>query len=145
WGNAMWFDEVQLWTKPGVNINGGVPPDVPPEVTLHQGATTITTDGRLLEGVWATADSIRITYDDPVLRATYPSILKYRGGQYQPPVNGGTSTVFNPGDATVKWFFLNDSLYLGFDVRDEVVQYVNLIDRWDGFLVILNDRVFRGI
>ena len=145
WGRDMWYDEVQIWTKPSVGLNTNPLPIVPHEVTLHQGASTIAVDGRLLEPVWATADSLRITYDDPVLRASYPGILQARAGQYQPTVNGGTSTVFNPGDATVKWFFLGDSLYLGFDVRDEVVQYVNLTDRWDGFIVSLNDRVGRGI
>ena len=33
---------------------------------------------------------------------------------------------------------------MGFDVSDECVQYVNLTDRWDGFIVTLNDRVARG-
>ena len=45
---------------------------------------------------------------------------------------------------TVKWFFLGDSLYLGYDVRDKYVQYVNLVDRWDGVITTLNDRVIRG-
>jgi hypothetical protein len=145
WGRDMWYDEVQVWTKPSVKIGTGGVPIVAPEVTLHQGATTINADGRLLEPVWSTADSLRITYDDPVLRASYPTILQARAGQYQPEVNGGTSTVFDPGDATVKWFFLEDSLYIGFDVRDQYVQYVNLFDRWDGFIVSINDRVTRGI
>ena len=34
-------------------------------------------------------------------------------------------------------------LYLGFDVRDGVVQYHPDFDRWDGFLVTINDRAER--
>lgn len=146
WGNDMWYDEVQVWTKPSFTINSGVAPIVAPEVTLHKGASTISVDGKLLEPVWATADSVRITYDDDALRATYPTILKYRSGQFQPSVNARNDhTIFDPGDATVKWFFVADSLYLGFDVRDGYVQFVNDFDRWDGFIVSLNDKVTRGI
>jgi hypothetical protein len=144
WGNDMWYDEVEIWSRPSVTTSSGTLPTVGPDLTIHTGATTITVDGKLLEPVWASADSLRITYDDAALRATYPSILKYRAGQFQPVVNGGTSTVFDPGDATVKWFFKADSLYLGFDVRDECVQSINLTDRWDGFIVSLNDRAARG-
>jgi hypothetical protein len=71
-------------------------------------------------------------------------VLKHRSGQFQPVVNGGTSTVFDPGDATVKWFFKNDSLFLGFDVNDESVTEQSVVDRWDGFIVSINDRVIRG-
>jgi hypothetical protein len=35
-------------------------------------------------------------------------------------------------------------LYLGFDVRDQVVQYHPSFDRWDGFLVTLNHLNVRG-
>ena len=68
----------------------------------------------------------------------------WRSGQYQPPVNGGLAAVLDPGDATVKYFFKNDSLYLGFDVRDAVVQHHPVFDRWDGFIVTVNDRTIRG-
>ncbi len=143
WGNAANYDQVQIWTKPSVTPSSGVPPVVGPELTLHSGATTINADGKLLESVWATADSLRITYDDVALRNSYPGVLKYRSGQYQPSVNAGTASVIDPGDMTVKWFFLNDSLYLGFDVRDQYVQSVNVIDRYDGVIATINDRLIR--
>jgi hypothetical protein len=143
WGNAAWYDEVKIWTKPSVTTYVP-PPVVGPDLVLHQGAAAATIDGHLTEPVWATADSIVLRYDDPALRATYPFHMKYRSGQFQPAVNGGQSTVFDPGDATVKWYFNGNNLYLGYDVRDQVVQYVNLTDRWDGFITSINDRGTRG-
>src|SRR5262249_19661252 len=67
-------------------------------------------------------------------------------GQYQPSVNGngGTASVFDPGDMTIHWFFKGDSLFIGYDVRDQYVQYVNLPDRYDGVVTILDDRSTRG-
>ncbi len=144
WGLDMWYSQVQIYSKPSVQTNTGVVPWVGPDVYLKPGATTITADGVLSEPVWATADSFHIKYNDDPLRASYPAQLPYRSGQYQPSVNAGTASIFNPGDATVKWFFKSDSLYLGFDVRDEVVQDAgNMIDRWDGFIVTINDRASR--
>ena len=143
WGNKANYSQAQIWTKPSVTINSGVAPVVGPEYTMHQGATTINVDGKLLEPVWETADSINIRYDDTALRAGYQGVLKYRSGQFQAPVNGATATVFDPGDLTVKWYFLGDSLYLGYDVRDQYVQYVNLIDRYDGVITSINDRLIR--
>jgi hypothetical protein len=43
----------------------------------------------------------------------------------------------------VKLFWRDNNLYLGFDVRDQVVQYTPNVDRWDGFIVTLNDRAVR--
>jgi len=146
WGNAMWYDEVQIWTKPSYTTSSGVAPVIAPEVVLHQGTSTITVNGVMNEPVWATADSLHIKFDDAALRATYPTILQYRAGQYQAPVNGngGSANVFDPGDVTVKWFFLGDSLYLGYDFRDQFVQSVPLIDRYDGMITSINDRAIRG-
>ncbi len=156
WGRDMWYDQVQVWSKPSVTLTSGSLPSVPEDMDLHTvgAAPVITFDGRLNEAVWSQCDSLRITYSDPsvngatadALRASYPSVMKYRSGQYQAPLgsNGGTNTVFDPGDMTVHWFFYGDSLYLGFDVRDQCVQSVNLTDRWDGVVTTLVDRGIRG-
>jgi len=68
----------------------------------------------------------------------------FRSGQFQPEVNGGVAALIDPGDATVSWFFKADTLYLGFDVRDLVVQYRPEVDRWDGFVITINDRAVRS-
>jgi hypothetical protein len=44
------------------------------------------------------------------------------------------------GDATVKYFWKGDFLYLGFDVRDIRVQSNSSEDEWDGFTVGLTSR-----
>ena len=44
---------------------------------------------------------------------------------------------------TVKYFYKADTLYLGFDVKDQVVQYSTNSDRWDGLRVTINDRSLR--
>jgi hypothetical protein len=144
WGNVMWYSQVQIHTMPSVTINSGPEPIVPPDMVLHAStAPNVNVDGFLTDAAWATADSINLRYDDQVLRDSYPGVMKYRSGQFQPTVNGGTSTVFDPGDATVKWFTKADSLFLGFDVRDQYVQFVDLQDRWDGFVMTIFDRVAR--
>ena len=145
WGNAAWYDELHIYSKPSVTVASGAAPLIPPELRIANGAGYLppTIDGNLNEAVWAAAPSFDIRYDDPALRNSYPGVGPWRGGQFQPPVNGTSATVQNPGDATIKAFFKEDTLYLGFDVRDWVVQYYSLVDRWDGFIVTLTDRVKR--
>jgi hypothetical protein len=142
WGNAPGYNTVRMYSRPSVTINSGPVPFVFPELTIRQGdlqpAPVI--DGLLNDAVWALAPSFDIRYGDDAVRATYPSIGPYLAGQYQPPVNGGEAFVADPGDATVKYFFRGDKLYFGFDVRDAVVQYVQEFDRWDGFIVSINEK-----
>ena len=87
---------------------------------------------------WAGAPSFDIRYDDTALRNSYPGVGPWRSGQYQPSVNGGTASVLDPADATVKYFHKGNLLYLGFDVRDQVVQFHPNFDSWDGFMVGIN-------
>ncbi len=146
WGNTYWYDLVHVYSRPSVTVNSGAVPYVGPEYYVPDGnayaAPTI--DGQLNEPIWSQIQGFDIRYDDDVLRQSYPSIGPYRSGQYQAPVNGRTDAVLDPGDATVKMFFQDSTLYMGFDVRDQAVQYVSNFDRWDGFLVTLNDRTLRN-
>lgn len=147
WGNAMWYNEVRIHARPQVTSASGPAPTIGAEIWFPElDATGLTVDGSLDEPVWddPRAYTFDILYGDDVLRQTYPAVGPYRAGQYQPIVNGGQAFVIDPGDATVKIFFDADFLYLGFDVRDQVVQYVPDFDRWDGFLVLLNEREERG-
>jgi len=56
----------------------------------------------------------------------------------------GQALVIDPADATLKMFVQGDMLYMGFDVRDQIVQYHPVFDRWDGFMVLINDYELRG-
>src|SRR5262249_30304899 len=96
------------------------------------------------EPVWASAYSFDIKYNDNALRATYPGVGPWRSGQFQPMVNGGMASVVDPGDCTVKLFYRDNNLYMGFDVRDHYVQFSPNFDRGHGCLVTLKDRSARG-
>ena len=146
WGNAAHYDEVHIYARPDVTVDSGPLPYVGPEYFVGEGigypAPTI--DGSLSEGIWADVDGFDIRYGDDALRQTYPGVGPDRAGQFQPTVNGGVAAVLDPGDATVKMFFQDSTLYMGFDVRDQVVQYVANFERWDGFLITINDRTLRS-
>ena len=145
WGNSLGYNEVRIYCKPSVTVSTNPLPYLAPEVIVPDGKLfpSPNIDGLLNDPVWANAARIDIRYGDDALRNTYPGVLKWRGGQYQPAVNGGQAAVLDPGDATVKYFFRDDSLFFGFDVRDQAVQSVSATDRMDGFVVGIYDRVAR--
>lgn len=142
WGNAAIYNEVRVHARPDVTINSGPAPVVGPEMRISNGAAygAPVIDGVLDEAVWDNVPSFDMRWNDDALRQTYPGVGPYRAGQYQDPVHGGEAAVLDSADATVKMFFVEDTLYFGFDVRDKVVQYHPNFSRWDGFLVLIDDR-----
>ncbi len=147
WGNAMWYNEVRIYCRPDVTIDSPVLPYIGPELVLWEvEGTPPTVDGQLNEAIWN--DPLVYTFDirwaDVALRQTYPAVGPYRSGQYQPMVNGGLAPVLDPADATVKIFFNDTKVYMGFDVDDRVVQYIPDVDRWDGFIVTPTEYSLRG-
>lgn len=145
WGNALGYNEVRIHCRPDVTVNSPTLPYLAPELVVPNGQlfASPAIDGLLSDAVWAHAPSFDIRYGDQVLRDGYPGVLKWRSGQYQPTVNGGLAAILDPGDCTVKYFFRDDSLFFGFDVRDGVVQSYPLTDRMDGFVVGIYDRTAR--
>ncbi len=148
WGNAAWYGELRLWTRPDVTVYSATLPTIPPEVEILNAAAYVapTIDGQLNEAAWGAAfPQFDIRYDDAALRETYPYVGRWRAGQFfafgitEPP-----TPVLDAADATVSMFFKGTKLYLGFDVRDQVVQYHPNVNRWDGFIVTINDRVVRN-
>jgi hypothetical protein len=146
WGFDLWFHEVEVHARPDVTTSSGPVPDVGPDVIIPEMGPVPTIDGRLSEDIWRNPSTPRIDirFDDDALRATYPGVGPHRSGQYVTAIYGGEPTVFDPADATVRVFYNGDKLYLGFDVRDRVVQYHPAVDRWDGFMVLITDRVARN-
>lgn len=146
WGNAAWYNEVRIMARPDVTSASGPVPTVPADLTIQSIDATPVMDGALADAVWTNPDlySFDIRWDDAALRNSYPAIGPYRAGQYQSPVNGGSAFVIDPADATVKMYHRGSKLYIGFDVRDGVVQYHPDVNRWDGAIVTINDRVVRG-
>lgn len=145
WGNVAEHNEVRIYARPNVTTTSGAAPVIGPELQIPNASAyaTPTINGTLTEEPWTLAPSFDIKWDDAALRASYPGVGPYRSGQYQPPVHEVQATVADGGDATVKYFFKGDWLYLGFDVRDKYVQYHSLFDRMDGFLVSITDRTAR--
>jgi hypothetical protein len=145
WGNNAWYDEMRVFAKPSVTVDTAVPPAIAPELRVANGAgmPAPVVDGLLNDAIWSKIQGFDIRYGEAALRLTYPGVGPHRAGQYQPPVNGGQAYVADPGDATVKMFFRGNTFYMGFDVRDWVVQYHPSVDRWDGFMVLMNDVVQR--
>jgi hypothetical protein len=139
---------VNIFARPDVTVNSTAPlPDTRAELYVPDGSglPAPSIDGNLDEAVWNdVAYTFDIRYGDDGLRQTYPGMGPYRSGQYQATVNGGEAAILDPADATVKMFFRGDRLYMGFDVRDQVVQFHPNFDRWDGFVMTLNERETRG-
>ena len=147
WGNQAVYNEVRVYARPDVTTGSGSVPGIDPtfQMPVIDGAAP-TVDGNLNDPVWSGGGvyEFDMRWDDAALRETYPGVGPYRAGQYQPPVYGGEAAVLDPADATIKAFVDGHFLYLGFDVRDLVVQYHPSFDRWDGFLLSVNDRVVLG-
>ena len=146
WGNVHEKHQVKIFGRNDVTTSSGPPPVIGPDLRIRNAGNypAPTIDGNLNEAVWQVAPSFDIRYGDDALRNTYPSVGPFRSGQFQATVNAGQAFVANPGDATVKWFYKGDQLYIGFDVRDEVVQDHSDFNRKDGFLVTITEKTERG-
>ncbi len=145
WGNTSAGDHIRVFARPDVTTSSGVVPTVAADYIVKGAGTAppITFDGKLNDPAWGLASSIQLQYGNTAIRNAYPNSLKYRSGQFQPTVNGGTASVLDPNLVTVKYFYKADTLFLGFDVKDQVVQYSTNSDRWDGIRVTINDRNLR--
>jgi hypothetical protein len=144
WGNVSPYHHLRIHTNPSVTISSGTLPTVGPEITVPEAGAypSPTLDGRLNEPVWrnASVGTMTLKYGDAGIRNGYPGTIRYRSGHFQPTVNGVKATVQDANTATVKYFHKNDTLFLGFDVADRVVQSFNAADRWDGFTVTVSQR-----
>lgn len=147
WGRDAFHDEVRIYAKPSVTTASGALPPIDPDFRMPTtGSPAPTINGTLTEPVWAAAPSLDIRWDDAALRASYAGIGQYRSGQFQPrltinnPEPDPLPFVVNGGDATVKYFWKGDFLYMGFDVRDTRVQSNAFEDMWDGLTVSITHR-----
>jgi hypothetical protein len=146
WGNDVWYNEVRILARPDVTTTSGAAPAIAPDFIVQEIDAVPTMDGALNEAVWTSPDlySFDIRWDDALVREAYDGVGPFRAGQFQTTVNGVVARVLDPADATVKMYHRGSKLYLGFDVRDALVQYHPLLSRWDGAVVTINDRVLRG-
>jgi len=150
WAQGPWGgnnnNHIRVFVKPSVTTTGAVPvvdPDLFIPSAGNLAAPTI--DGKLDEPIWNGngIGKLLLRYGNDAIRNAYPNTAPFRSGQFQPDVNGGKAAIFDADTAIVKYFFKNDTLYLGFDVKDKYVQYFKDLDRWDGFRVMITDRAKR--
>ena len=147
WGNAMWYNEVRIHARPDITTNSGPLPTSSFDLAIPELADAAPViNGLLTDAAWSSPRiyDFDIRWNDNALRNTYPATGRYRSGQFQATVQGGMAPVIDPADCTVKTFIKGNNLYLGFDVRDGVVQFHPDVNRWDGFIVTLNDKTARG-
>ena len=146
WGNQPWYNEVRIWSRPDVTTTSGPVPVIAPEMTIPELTSSANIDGVLNDAVWSDPGvySFDMHWNPDTLVDTYDGVGPYRAGQFQPTVNGGTAFVFDPADATLKFFTRDDTLFVAFDANDQYVQYHPNFDRWDGLLMTVNDRAVRA-
>jgi hypothetical protein len=151
WAQGPWGgnnnNHLRIFVRPDVTVNSGAVPVVGADLIIP-GAGNLpapTIDGKLDEPIWNAngIGKLLLRYGNDAIRNAYPNTAPYRSGQFQPDVNGGKAAIFDADTAIVKYFYKDDSLYLGFDVKDKYVQFFNNLDRWDGFRVMITDRAKR--
>ena len=144
WGNASAYAVGQIHSRPDVTVSTSSLPTIGPDLIIGNAVNhpVPVIDGNLTENVWLNASSLRITFGDSTLRKSYPGVGPFRSGQHQPTLSGATGTppVLDPGDATMMYFFKDDTVYFGIDVQDQVVTSIEDYDRWDGFRITINSR-----
>lgn len=149
WGNASWYNVLRIYARPDVSITSGPAPVIGPDARIPNGVNFASPviDGRLDEAVWRAADAHKfdIRFGDSTLRASYPGIGPWRSGQFQPEIGGRRAPVLDPADATIRWFFKDDTLFLSADVRDLGVWSLTPEDQWDGIRFAINEKVKRNI
>lgn len=142
WSNAAAYSHLRVFANPTVTTTTSTVPAFGYDLTIYNatGQTPPVLDGALNDAVWSKVPGFDIRFGDNTLRGTYKNTMPYRSGQFQPDVYGKKATVLDPADATVKMFYIGDTLYVGVNARDKVVQYRPEFDRQDGFDLILRDR-----
>ncbi len=143
WGNVNAMNHARVYARPDVGLTGALPAVGPEGIIPGAGSySSPVLDGKLDDPVWnaSSIGMLQIQYGNSAIRDAYPSTAPYLSGQFQPTVNGGKAAIVDPNLATIKYFYKADTLFLGFDVQDAVVQSVNQLDRWDGFRIIICQR-----
>lgn len=151
WAQGPWGgnnnNHIRVFVKPSVTTTSGAVPTVNADLVIPSAGslTAPTIDGKLDEPIWngTGIGKLLLRYGNDAIRNAYPNTAPFRSGQFQPDVNGGKAAIFDADTAIIKYFFKDDSLYLGFDVKDKYVQFFNAFDRWDGFRVMITDRAKR--
>jgi hypothetical protein len=144
WANGNNINVGRVMVNPSVTINSTTVPTIGPDFVIKNGANFATPviDGKLDDLIWqkGNVNSFRIKYGDDAIRAAYTNVGATRSGQYQAAIDSKTAAILDPGDATLKYFFKNDTLYVGIDVNDQVICGETDYDKWDGVMLTMESR-----
>jgi hypothetical protein len=149
WWECPWSynddNVIRIYVRPDVTINSTSVPTVDPDYTIPNGSTYSApkVDGKLDEAIWSRSEvkAFTLKYGDEATRTAYPGVGPTRSGWQ---ITSGTATIIgDPANATAKWFFKDNWLYVGVDVSDKFVQGSNTSDKEDGVILSLYDRSKR--
>jgi len=145
WGNASWYDVLRIYTSPNVTISSGAEPPINPDLVIANGKNfgPPVIDGDLSDPVWPNVHGFVLEYGDSAsgqIRQSYGPAGALLSGSMQYAINGKTATVLDPNVATIKTFFIGDTLYLSADVNDQVVTSVTNSQQWDGIRFTIDDH-----
>lgn len=123
WGGDPFYNVARIHVRPNVTTSSGPVPVLGPDVVIPNGVTHAppVIDGNLTENVWANVTPLKLEYGNSSLRASYPNNGPYRSGQYQPTIDTVVAPVLDPALADVRYFFRGDTVYVAFDVKDQVL------------------------
>ena len=140
WANVSNKNILRIHVRQDVTTSSGTVPSITSDYTIPNGKlmATPTIDGQLNEAVWSKIPGFNLRFGDTKTRDAYPFIGPFASGQFQPKVNGGTAAVYDSSTANIKMFFKGNTLYVGVDVQDQAVQFIDVYDRWDGFMLTIN-------
>jgi hypothetical protein len=153
WAQGPWGgnnnNHIRVFAKPSVTATSGAVPAIDADLIIPGAGTYAAPvlDGKLDEAVWNDkgVGTLHLRYGNAAIRNAYPNTAPFRSGQFQPDVNGGKAAIIDGDTGTVKYFYKGDTLYLGFRVKDKVVQSVpGNMERWDGFRVMITARDSRN-
>jgi hypothetical protein len=141
WGNASAYAVARIHADPSVTEDSALP-RIGPDLVVPNGANHAAPviDGLFDDTVWANVPGLDLRFGDDELRASYPGVAPWRSGQFQPEIDSKRAPVLDPADATLKWFFKDNMLFVSADVRDQSVTSLETYDMWDGLRLIINDR-----
>jgi hypothetical protein len=105
---------VRIHARPDITTSSGPLPTSTFDAAIPELADPAPViNGLLNEAAWGSSRiyDFDIRWDDNALRNSYPATGRYRSGQFQPTVHGGTAPVIDPADCTVKTFIKGNTLY----------------------------------
>ncbi len=140
WSSTEAYDAMRIYTNPSVTISSGQEPVIPPSYDIPNGENfqPPAISGNMADTIWNHLKGFKIEYGDSLLKATYHGAGGYLSGQYNHMIDGKTQPLLDTASATIKTFFIGDTLFIGANVNDKDVT-TN-----DGIGITIDDDTLQG-